>query len=148
MRELFFRRSGRMKTKYFTRSRTARNRMYREVAHPTPGNGIDSPRFVDCDSEFDQDRTSRLEYYQSEEWYARVARVRSRARVVRLITPICEDCGVEEGTETFHVHHITYARWTRERLSDLILLCPQCHRRQTDIQEIKRGRKNLPEPVT
>jgi 5-methylcytosine-specific restriction endonuclease McrA len=37
----------------------------------------------------------------------------------------CEKCGSER---YLHIHHITYKRLGRERMSDLQVICRQCHR--------------------
>jgi hypothetical protein len=57
-------------------------------------------------------------YLSSEQWKAiRAARIRKdRSR--------CQGCGIRED---LHVHHRTYERFTRERISDLITLCESCH---------------------
>lgn len=38
---------------------------------------------------------------------------------------ICERCGISEARA---VHHLTYARWNKERASDLLGVCHRCHR--------------------
>jgi 5-methylcytosine-specific restriction endonuclease McrA len=37
---------------------------------------------------------------------------------------LCSDCG---SAEKLDVHHLTYARFGRERSSDLVALCRYCH---------------------
>jgi 5-methylcytosine-specific restriction endonuclease McrA len=37
----------------------------------------------------------------------------------------CEKCGSQKW---LHIHHITYARLGRERMSDLQVICRKCHR--------------------
>jgi len=39
----------------------------------------------------------------------------------------CEHCGADN--VGFHVHHITYARFGREKPADVRLLCVPCHER-------------------
>jgi hypothetical protein len=39
----------------------------------------------------------------------------------------CEDCGKRDGS--YSIHHKTYARIGRERLSDVVCLCWKCHRK-------------------
>lgn len=59
-------------------------------------------------------------YLQSPEWRALQAKVRQRDK------GICQGCLDAPGTE---VHHMTYDRWTRELLTDLVLFCHSCHTR-------------------
>lgn len=39
----------------------------------------------------------------------------------------CEKCGIDCRNK-FEVHHKTYRRVFKEPLSDLMFLCPECHR--------------------
>jgi 5-methylcytosine-specific restriction endonuclease McrA len=55
----------------------------------------------------------------------------------------CIACG---GTSDLEVHHLTYARMTREPLSDLITLCHPCHEvfdreRRVTAREDRRRRR-------
>jgi 5-methylcytosine-specific restriction endonuclease McrA len=58
-------------------------------------------------------------YLQSEAW--------NQKRKKRLAKDKyrCQDCGVEG--VPLHVHHRTYKRLGRERMSDLVSVCPSCH---------------------
>lgn len=57
------------------------------------------------------------EYLISEDWQTvRCAKLDEQ--------PSCEDCGVTQG---LHVHHLSYDRLGREWLSDLQVLCADCH---------------------
>ena len=57
-------------------------------------------------------------YITSESWKSlREARLRKDKRK-------CQACGT---TENLHVHHVTYDRFTKEHLSDLVTVCKQCH---------------------
>jgi len=58
-------------------------------------------------------------YLRSPEWRAR------RRRALALAGDACEVCGKGGRLE---VHHTTYARLGKERLSDLVVLCRRCHR--------------------
>lgn len=59
-----------------------------------------------------------LEYLRSPEWEAKKAKVfAARGRQ-------CEECGSHDHLE---VHHLTYERLMHERLSDLRILCEDCH---------------------
>lgn len=57
-------------------------------------------------------------YLASPEWRAR------RAKVMRRASGQCEGCADAPATE---VHHLTYERWGREMLFDLVALCGSCH---------------------
>lgn len=57
-------------------------------------------------------------YYASREWAVLKEQVRERA------CHKCERCG---SYENLQVHHQTYIRFYRERLSDLLYVCEQCH---------------------
>jgi len=37
----------------------------------------------------------------------------------------CADCGEEKGR--FDIHHLTYERFGKEELSDVVVLCHHCH---------------------
>lgn len=41
---------------------------------------------------------------------------------------VCEKCGYEPWKPCLQLHHKNYDRIFRERLEDLILLCPNCHK--------------------
>ena len=57
-------------------------------------------------------------YISSDQWKGiREARLR-RDRYT------CQGCGARDG---LHVHHRTYERFTRERISDLVTVCSTCH---------------------
>lgn len=40
---------------------------------------------------------------------------------------VCERCGLSNYSVDLEVHHLTYARLGRERMTDLQVLCPDCH---------------------
>lgn len=48
---------------------------------------------------------------------------------------VCERCGYEPWRPCLQLHHISYDRVGAERLEDLILLCPNCHREETRKQK-------------
>jgi predicted HNH restriction endonuclease len=58
-------------------------------------------------------------YYYTPTWYARKDKVRARAG------RRCEFCRYRVGV---HCHHRSYARFGREHLNDLMLVCLACHR--------------------
>ena len=68
-------------------------------------------------------RTEYQRYLLSAEWAAR------RAAVLERVTDEdgdarCERCG---WIDVLQVHHLTYANFGHEPLSDLQALCPRCH---------------------
>lgn len=54
-----------------------------------------------------------------------------RRRIIIRSKGICEHCGVASVEE---VHHLTYKRFKRELLSDLLGLCSECHRKIHNIK--------------
>ena len=42
---------------------------------------------------------------------------------------VCEKCGYEPYKACLQVHHLTYDNIYNEKLEDLILLCPYCHKK-------------------
>lgn len=40
---------------------------------------------------------------------------------------VCERCGISNHSVDLQVHHLTYERLGRERMTDLQVLCPECH---------------------
>lgn len=57
-------------------------------------------------------------YLGSAQWKA------LRAKVLKRAQGMCEGCASAPATE---VHHLTYARWGREMLFDLVAICEACH---------------------
>ncbi len=49
---------------------------------------------------------------------------------------VCERCDTRDGEK--HVHHLTYERLENEKLSDVVILCSQCH---TDVHTIARRQR-------
>lgn len=69
-------------------------------------------------------------YLQTDAWKA------LRRKVIDRESGLCQGCRDTRGA---HVHHLTYARWKRELLIDLVLLCEACHdlaheKREQDIR--------------
>lgn len=79
--------------------------------------------------ELNEDQTSRRlsyhEYLLSSEWQA------LRRRVIIRCKGICEHCGVASVEE---VHHLTYKRFKRECLIDLLGVCRKCHEKIHNIK--------------
>jgi 5-methylcytosine-specific restriction endonuclease McrA len=67
---------------------------------------------------------NRGDFWRSYSAYLRSEQWQKRRRFVILRDGRCRDCGAQ-GTD---VHHLTYGRVGRERLSDLVLLCERCHK--------------------
>ena len=65
-------------------------------------------------------------YLRSPEWRA------LREKVIDRESGLCQGCRAALGTQ---VHHLTYARWRRELLIDLALLCDDCHHAAHDKRE-------------
>lgn len=61
------------------------------------------------------------EYLRSTVWK------KKRQRVLKRDRHRCTRCG---STKNLQVHHLTYDRIFRERLSDLTTLCAKCHMRE------------------
>ena len=70
------------------------------------------------------------EYLQSQEWQEK------RLQVFAERWRKCEKCGSDQ---LLHIHHWTYTRVFKEKLSDLFILCGDCH---TDLHK-KHGTKDL-----
>jgi len=52
----------------------------------------------------------------------------------------CEKCGISKWSKPLEVHHLTYDRLGRERLSDLQVLCAECHEKlHVSAEEGKMG---------
>jgi 5-methylcytosine-specific restriction endonuclease McrA len=61
-------------------------------------------------------------YLQSRRWKAK------RKKKLKKVGYRCESCGVvQQKGVTLDVHHLSYKRVTKERLSDLQVLCRGCH---------------------
>jgi hypothetical protein len=58
-------------------------------------------------------------YLRSKAWH------RLRWQVLARDEYRCSQCG---STGILHVHHLTYERFRKERLEDLLTLCESCHR--------------------
>jgi hypothetical protein len=64
-------------------------------------------------------------YLKSTHW--KLARLEKKIHVFfRYWGLKCEDCG-NRHPKWFEVHHLTYAHIGAERMSELRLLCPECH---------------------
>ena len=66
-----------------------------------------------------------ITYIKSPQWAAK------RARYWAKYGRSCKVCGLSGDVEgvILHVHHLTYERFGRERMEDLIGLCVPCHRK-------------------
>ncbi|MCK9327351.1 MAG: HNH endonuclease [Bacteroidales bacterium] len=59
-------------------------------------------------------------YLQSRHWQA------FRLKALKHYGKKCHLCGIKE-VPYFHVHHLTYERLGKEKLSDVVVLCEECH---------------------
>jgi hypothetical protein len=67
-------------------------------------------------------RVNYHEYIQSREWKEKAKLVKARAHMR------CEYCGMKGNGYTLQAHHLTYERLGREKMSDLVCLCDDCHK--------------------
>ena len=58
-----------------------------------------------------------LNYYYSDAWKKKRKRILNRDKA----------CILCKGTTNLQVHHLTYKRFGKEKLSDLVVLCKKCH---------------------
>lgn len=84
--------------------------------------------YTDSTSEVDPKRqlmfisnADKLVYMTTEQWK------QLKLERLRIAQNKCESCG---SSHNLHLHHITYERLTQELISDLVILCEECHQRQ------------------
>ena len=73
-------------------------------------------------------------YLNSPQWQAKKQQLLERSRKKAgsdNIFGVCERCGYKPWKPNLQVHHLTYERIYEEKLEDLILLCPKCHKEET-----------------
>lgn len=90
------------------------------------------------------------EYLLSEQWQERRKRVFSRALENANSNNkygVCERCGYEPKKHCLQVHHKTYANLFNELMEDLELLCPNCHKKETEKQIVNRKELELKERI-
>lgn len=68
-------------------------------------------------------------YYTTKTWQLR------RKKVLERCDYVCEKCHKQYATD---VHHITYERFRKERLSDLLALCFDCHQKEHPDKKLRR----------
>lgn len=73
------------------------------------------------------------DYIASEAWAAK------RERAFKKHGRACQACG--NTGPGLHVHHHTYDRFRRERMDDLVILCPVCHRTVHKLHNAQRSAK-------
>lgn len=61
-------------------------------------------------------------YINSAQWK------RLRKYAIEQAGGVCQQCGVTKYSRALEVHHLTYERLGKERLSDLKVLCDICHK--------------------
>lgn len=76
-------------------------------------------------------------YITSEEWY------KLRSMIVNRDGGLCQICGKPAD----HVHHLTYAHFTREFQFELVSLCRDCHHREYHSPEAKKRESELQKPA-
>lgn len=77
-------------------------------------------------------RESYEAYIKSPAWK------RKREEAFRKYGKRCAGCG---SIDLLHVHHKSYARFTRERLTDLVIVCEGCHSVIHDFHEHRNPKK-------
>lgn len=77
-------------------------------------------------------------YITSEEWY------KLRSVIINRDGGICQICGAPAD----HVHHLTYAHFTREFPFELVALCKDCHHQEYHSPEAKKRESELQKPST
>ena len=80
-------------------------------------------------------RPNYYEYINSPRWKNRAKRIKEKAGC----------CSVCKSVHNLNVHHLTYERLGREKKSDLVVLCRDCHAIEHDIPEdsLSREFKNM-----
>ncbi len=71
------------------------------------------------------------QYLHTDKWKQKKAEVFKRALTnanSNNLHGVCEQCGYEPWKPCLQVHHVTYDNLYNEKLEDLILLCPRCHK--------------------
>lgn len=80
-------------------------------------------------------------YLRSDKWQEKRKAVFERALKnanCNNLHGICERCGYKPWKPILQVHHLTYERLYDEDLSDLMLVCPRCHRELTEEARMKK----------
>lgn len=80
---------------------------------------------------------SYQKYLRSEHW----KKLRKRFLDSKRFKNKCFVCGEQSGS--YHVHHKTYKRLGAEKLTNLVALCPSCHKEVHFVDGIKLD--NVPE---
>lgn len=89
-------------------------------------------------------------YLQSKQWQEIRKKVFERALKNADISNeygICERCGYKPNRYCLQVHHKTYEHLFNERLDDLELLCPNCHKAETNKQRVEHKEFELKERI-
>lgn len=75
-------------------------------------------------------------YINSPQWK------RLREYAIKKAGGVCQICGISKYSVCLEVHHKTYERFKHERLSDLLVVCPDCHEKVDNIRREKVQRDN------
>lgn len=73
------------------------------------------------------------EYLKSPQWKALKEKALERSKVnakSNNIHGVCEKCGYEPWRAILQLHHKSYKNIYHETLDDVVLICPQCHKRE------------------
>ena len=80
-------------------------------------------------------------YLQSKEW------ANLKLDLLRERGCFCENCGKPKPPNVLHIHHKTYERIFNELATDLVILCPLCHKKEHGIGEKKKPLKPVKKAV-
>jgi len=75
-------------------------------------------------------------YIKSEDWF------KLRSKIVNRDGGLCQICGKPAD----HVHHLTYAHFTKEFPFELVSLCRDCHQNEYHSSEAKRRENEILKP--
>lgn len=78
-------------------------------------------------------------YLKTKHW------TQKRISIFRRDNHKCQECGKTMDLRDANVHHLTYDHVGNELNEDLILLCPDCHKKIHGIQKRTRTKKNWKE---
>ena len=88
--------------------------------YPSPDTAVDIARIDAC---YKISKEMKERYYRSDKWKL------LKFKRMSIKGSNCELCN---STDNIELHHLTYERLTNEHLSDVILLCRNCHQKQHD----------------
>jgi hypothetical protein len=77
----------------------------------------------------DSDLIDYKKYIGSQKWKAK------RDKKLEQAGYRCEKCGVSKYSKKLEVHHLNYGNLGNEKLSELIVLCKECHEKADTVRE-------------